>query len=301
MIRERKPTTDPPASSAGSDRPSRRVVLRRGVGVLASTSLAGCLDPNAPAGTEPDSIPPLIAHRGCAADAPENTVAAIRMAAPLVDRIELDVRRCATGELVVFHDPTLDRVTEASGRVDQTPLEKLSTLGVDGSDEPIPTLAAAFDAIPASVGVMLDLKTTGLVTESLALHASHEHDLLVTTDRREILRTARRVDPSVSTSYAVRESRPNRLLRPLLPGLSAEVYFPETVAALVRAATRLGCEVISPRYELCLQTDLVRRAHDAGLRVLPWTATTKRELSAVAATDADGVITDVCRGVADDT
>jgi glycerophosphoryl diester phosphodiesterase len=44
----------------------------------------------------------------------------------------------------------------------------------------------------------------------------------------------------------------------------------------------------------------VRRAHDAGLRVLPWTVTTERELSAVAATGVDGVITDVCRGVADD-
>jgi glycerophosphoryl diester phosphodiesterase len=287
--------------NAGSDRPSRRAVLRRGAGVLASAPLAGCLDADAPADAEPDSIPPLIAHRGCAADAPENTVAAIEAAAPLVDWIELDVRRCATGELVVFHDPTLARVTEASGRVDQTPLEELSTLGVDGSDEPVPTLAAAFDAIPASVGVMLDLKTTGLVTESLALHASHEHDLLVTADRREILRTARRVDPSVPTSYGVRESRPNRLLRPLLPGLPAEAYLPENVAALVGAATRLDCEVISPRYELCLQTTLVRRAHDAGLRVLPWTITTKRELSAVAATGVDGVITDVCRGVADDT
>ncbi|WP_321169092.1 glycerophosphodiester phosphodiesterase [Halorubrum sp. CBA1125] len=244
---------------------------------------------------DPPSSPPVVAHRGCAAEYPENTVAAIEAVAPLVDRIELDVRRCGTGELVVFHDPTLDRVTDASGRVDRTPLDRLAALEVAGSGEPIPTLAAAFEATPADVGLMLDLKASGLVADVLALHADHDHELLLTADNRAPLATARRADPTVRTSYAVRESPVNRLLRPFVPGLPPAVYAPEDVDALVRAATSAGCAVLSPRYELCLQTDLVAVAHDAGLRVFPWTVTTEREFAALAEAGVDGVVSDVCR------
>ena len=59
----------------------------------------------------------LIAHRGFAAVHPENTVRAVRAAARVADAVEVDVRRCATGELVVIHDATVDRVTDGTGPV----------------------------------------------------------------------------------------------------------------------------------------------------------------------------------------
>jgi glycerophosphoryl diester phosphodiesterase len=55
----------------------------------------------------------------------------------------------------------------------------------------------------------------------------------------------------------------------------------------------LGCAAVSPRYELCLRTDIVPRAADAGLRVLPWTVASAREYDAVAAAGVDAVVSDV--------
>ncbi len=60
----------------------------------------------------------MIGHRGAAAYAPENTMESFRRALELgAEAIELDVRRSADGEPVVFHDPTLDRTTDMSGPI----------------------------------------------------------------------------------------------------------------------------------------------------------------------------------------
>jgi glycerophosphoryl diester phosphodiesterase len=64
------------------------------------------------------SARPVIGHRGAAAYAPENTLASFRVAMALgAEALELDVRRSADGEAVVFHDPTLDRTTDRTGPV----------------------------------------------------------------------------------------------------------------------------------------------------------------------------------------
>jgi glycerophosphoryl diester phosphodiesterase len=82
-----------------------------------------------------------IAHRGGAAIAPENTFAAFRLATALgVRYLETDVRTTADGELVCFHDATLDRVTDGRGRVQHHQLRTLRALRVGGTER-IPTLA----------------------------------------------------------------------------------------------------------------------------------------------------------------
>ncbi|MEZ3167060.1 glycerophosphodiester phosphodiesterase [Halorubrum ejinorense] len=249
-----------------------------------------------------DPGPPLIAHRGFAAEHPENTVAAVEAATAVVDRIELDVRRCGTGELVAFHDATLGRVTDAAGRVDETPRERLAGLSVEGSGEPVPTLAAALDAVPADAWVLLDVKERGIAADALAVAAGRDHGLAVTADDPAVIEAVRAADPAVETVYGVRESVPARFLRPLIPGGSAGAglpewaYPPQDVRAMVETATRLGCAAVSPRYELCLRTDIVSHARDAGLRVLPWTVDSVREYEAVAAAGVDAVVSDVSRG-----
>ena len=66
------------------------------------------------------SLHPVIGHRGNSAHAPENTLESFRQAAALgVDAIEFDVHLTGDGVVVVIHDPTLDRTTNGSGRVDR--------------------------------------------------------------------------------------------------------------------------------------------------------------------------------------
>jgi glycerophosphoryl diester phosphodiesterase len=66
---------------------------------------------------------PVVGHRGNAGHSPENTLESFRQAVALgVDAIELDVHLSADGHVVVIHDPTLDRTTDRSGRVEQLTL-----------------------------------------------------------------------------------------------------------------------------------------------------------------------------------
>lgn len=100
----------------------------------------------------------IIAHRGASARAPENTLAAFALARRLgADAAELDARTCASGEAVVFHDETLERLTGAPGRVAATPLARLRELRVRG--EPIPTLEEVLRSDDRPPGLVIELKT----------------------------------------------------------------------------------------------------------------------------------------------
>lgn len=88
----------------------------------------------------------VAAHRGWSEKYPENTMLAFRKAAELgVDQIEMDVRVTKDGQLVVFHDETVDRVTNGTGKVCDFTLEELRQLdagikkGQEFAGEKIPT------------------------------------------------------------------------------------------------------------------------------------------------------------------
>ena len=87
-----------------------------------------------------------IAHRGFAKVNPENTVTAVRSAAEHTDVIEIDVRRCGSGELVVIHDETVERVTDGTGRVAELSADELTALDVLESGEGVPTLPSLLES-----------------------------------------------------------------------------------------------------------------------------------------------------------
>lgn len=73
--------------------------------------------------------PVIFGHRGACAHAPENTLASFRLAFDQgADAIELDAKLSRDGEVVVFHDSTLDRTTNGTGRVDSKSLAELREL-----------------------------------------------------------------------------------------------------------------------------------------------------------------------------
>src|SRR5262245_61848762 len=73
--------------------------------------------------------PRLFAHRGGSLEAPENTLEAFANGLEAgADRLELDVHGTADGEVVVIHDPTLDRTTDGTGDVRAVGLEAIRRL-----------------------------------------------------------------------------------------------------------------------------------------------------------------------------
>lgn len=204
------------------------------------------------ADVNPDSVA-VIAHRGFAARFPENTLAAFRGAVSLgADGIEFDVRRCATGESVVVHDATVDRVTDGEGRVADLPLSELRVLDVLDSGASIPTLAAVFDAVPLDVTLHVELKESGPIPEVAALADESPHDVVVSS-----------FDPDRLVD--LREQRGEQ------DGPSTALLFADAPDHHLALATDFGCAFVHPHVSLCLDTDLIRRAHDAGLGVNAWT------------------------------
>lgn len=125
------------------------------------------------------SAPPLVlGHRGASADAPENTLAALRLAlAQGADGVELDVWRCATGEVVVTHDVSTGRVAGEDLVVPDAPLAALRALDVGAWKGPafrgerVPLLAEALEALPGAF-VNVELKSRGGRDRSLAAAAA---------------------------------------------------------------------------------------------------------------------------------
>jgi glycerophosphoryl diester phosphodiesterase len=94
----------------------------------------------------------VIAHRGASHDEPENTLPAFERAIELgADFVELDVQVSLDGELVVFHDLGLDRLTPLSGPLRRRPAAELREVG-------IPTLAQVVEVTTGRIGVMAELK-----------------------------------------------------------------------------------------------------------------------------------------------
>jgi glycerophosphoryl diester phosphodiesterase len=231
--------------------------------------------------------PTIFAHRGARGHAPENTLLAFSLALDLgADAIEFDVQRSSDGQLIVIHDGTVDRTTDGHGAVRETPLERLRALDAGiawKTPQRIPTLAETFALVQARDGAM-----------NLEVKAESREDALVTAaliesalaDLDEPMRERLLVSSFELDAVAGLKSR--------LPWLRGGTLFAGThwrKEDMIARALELGAEAIHPGIRL-VTSDLVDRAHDAGLRVNVWTAnrwTTIRKLLLIG---VDGIFSD---------
>lgn len=125
----------------------------------------------------------VIAHRGYSAAAPENTLAAFREAVELrPDFMECDVRRTKDDEIIVIHDPTLDRTTNGSGNVADYTLDELRQLDAGSwfapefAAEKLPTLDEVIE-IAKGTGVVLIVEIKEPGTEDEVVAALYDHGI----------------------------------------------------------------------------------------------------------------------------
>lgn len=114
----------------------------------------------------------ILGHRGASAEFPENTIEAFLGAAEQgADGVELDVMRCASGELVVCHDERLDRLAGLKLEVARTSWRRLKTVDVGSrlgfGPARIPLLHEVIDALPRGMVVNVELKADGLGDQGL--------------------------------------------------------------------------------------------------------------------------------------
>src|SRR3954453_20041913 len=103
-----------------------------------------------------------IAHRGLHATLegrPENSLAAFAHCCQLGFPAELDVRLTRDGEVVVFHDHALKRLTGAAGRVEERDAAELRALRLLGTRERVPLLGEVLELVGGRVPLLIELKS----------------------------------------------------------------------------------------------------------------------------------------------
>ena len=227
------------------------------------------------------SGPRVFGHRGASARRPENTLAAFALALDEgADGIELDTRRCASGEMVVMHDPTLLRTAGDPRFVREVPRRELSALDVGGG-EPVPLLDEALDVVLGRGGLVnVELKgddddrwlLARTLARTLARRSAAERDAIVisTFDPRVLfaLQWERAAVPVVFLFENTRQGRVRGRVVPRL--LSPAGINPEHV--LVNAAR-------------------VKSWHARGLLVTTWTVDGEERVLALSDAGVDGLIT----------
>lgn len=203
---------------------------------------------------------------------PENTLVAIRRSLSHVDGIEVDVRRCASGELVVFHDDRLDRVTDGSGLVAETSWDELRRLTIDGSGAKIPRLEDVIDAVPDTHRLVVELKELAVATDACALLTDAPQDVLVQSFLPPAIAAANRVAPELQTGLLARAGA--------------------DLSVMAAAASNLECQFVNPHYAACLDGDATDRLHDAGFTVYAWTIDGPDPVADLLARNVDGLIVD---------
>ncbi|WP_203335479.1 glycerophosphodiester phosphodiesterase [Nocardioides limicola] len=227
------------------------------------------------------------AHRG-GADHPqlkglENTMAAFRHAVELGYRhLETDVHATADGVLLAFHDASLDRVTDRTGRLAELTYDVVREARIFGT-EPIPTLTELVEAFPA-VSFNIDVKATTAVAPLAAF-----------IEERQLWERV-----LVGSFSGARLAAFRRLTRGRVPtsAHSLEVlafrFLPSGRLADLVTGGRVDCLQIPHRHRgLTVATPgLVRRAHAAGKHVHVWTIDDPEEMVALAERGVDGLMTD---------
>jgi glycerophosphoryl diester phosphodiesterase len=202
----------------------------------------------------------VVAHRGASRVAPENTLAAFRAAAGQGVRwIEFDACLLGDGTAVVFHDPTLDRCTNATGplsRIGRADLARIGAGRLHGArfaDEPVPTLEAALDLID-ELGLFANLEikphayprgaTAAAVVEALRGRPWARERIVTSSFDLAELAAFRRALPDVPV--AVLYTRPPRDWRARLAELDAEalhVRHDKLTARVLAEAQEAGIQV----------------------------------------------------------
>jgi len=244
------------------------------------------------------SGPRVIAHRGGRGLWPENTLYAFRNAyARGADVLEMDLRETADGEIVVLHDATVDRTTDASGPVAALTVAQLQRLDAGyrwttdaGKSFPfrglgivVPTLRQVFDALP---GARMNLEMKGPGTEMAAplcklirAHAMTER-VAVAAFAQEPMDAFRAACPDVAT--AATRDEVVRFVR--LNWLYLGALFSPRAQAL-QIPERLGQhEVLTPL--------LVHDAQRLGIKLEIWTVNDPSDMRRLLAVPVDGIITD---------
>ena len=228
--------------------------------------------------------PLIIAHRGASALAPENTMAAFKLAKELnADGIELDVQLSADRKLVVIHDRKLDRTTNGQGKVDKLAWSEMKDLdagskfGEQFKNERLPLLEEVFEELGGKLLINVELKNLDTPYDGLTepvvklIQKMNLIDSVLLSSFNDMnLLEAKSLEPRVGRGFLT------------IPGLAG-------VPDRRPNGRRLEFTAIHP-YFGDVTTRMVKRFHNRGMQVNVWTVDQDKDLLKMKAYGVDMLI-----------
>ncbi len=225
----------------------------------------------------------VIGHRGASGDAPENTIAAFRLAAKMgAAAVEFDVQLTRDLEPVVIHDQYVDRTTNGSGKVSDLYLEEIKRLDAGNYfhlnflGEQIPHLKEVLELPEFDLGMNIELKSAkpdrNLVekTYEWIYRTGMSERVLVSSFNPYLVLYAHKTHPDIPLGLLVTVSM-GRLVRFILKKvIPHQAYHPES--------------------KLVTQ-DMLKQMHKRGLAVNSWTINDEHTMSLFSSWGVDGIIT----------
>lgn len=217
-----------------------------------------------------------IGHRGAKGHVAENTLASFQKALDLgVHMIELDVHQCASGELVVLHDETIDRTTSGSGLVSDLALSQLKMVSIEVVHQ-VPTLVEVLELVDRKCVVNIELKGTNTAKATLDILATYigeKHwqptDFILSSFDWLALEEVHRLNPNIPIGVLT----------------ATDIDLAIGFAKFVRA------QAIHPYYHL-LTTESVSKIKENQLKIFPWTINAPEDIAVIKALNVDGIISD---------
>jgi glycerophosphoryl diester phosphodiesterase len=225
----------------------------------------------------------VIGHRGAAGEAPENTLASFQLALTQgADGIELDIHLTKDGEMVVCHDPTIDRTTNGSGYIVEMEADEIKRFDAGGwfsqayVGESIPTLMEVFDLVPDSIMINIEIK--------YAYQGQLETQLL------DFLRKRNRLEHVVISSF---DHKCIQRIKKAEPAVRVGLLYAGNLFDHAGYANQLGMDVYSihPQYQLIDKADVLN-AKAAGLETYPFTINLEEDFRKMMEYGVSGIITD---------
>lgn len=219
--------------------------------------------------------PLVIGHRGAMGHETENTLASVKKAMDLgVDMIEIDVFKLQSGEVVVFHDETVDRLTNGGGRIEDYNIFDLRQLKLDGNQS-IPMLQDVLKLIDNKVKLNIELKgkeTSDRVNFIINYYVNEKgwamENFLISSFHWDELKEMRRLNASVPIAILT-EGDPLDALP---------------------VAQELEAVAINPNYKQLTQEN-IDKIQDSGFKIYVWTVNDVKDVTAMKELGVDGIIT----------
>lgn len=283
--------------------------------------MSGCATMQAGA---PKGAIDVIAHRGARAYAPENTLAAFRLAREMgADWFELDCHRTRDGHVVVIHDHTVDRTTNGKGDLREMTLDELKALDAGSwmdarfSGEPLPTLAEALELADRHFGVYVEIKSAS-DDKALEREILSAMDGVSKASPEQLRRIMTMIEASETPNLALtratidllrqREARRFAVVQSFSPIVCAIMLAeapefrteflgaddkkkPEMWGTYLRWGHLLDVAGFNVHYQ-SLTPERLSEFHRAGKTVSVWTVNEEEDMRRMAEWRVDGIITD---------